>query len=164
VLVSQQCYTFLFLHLSPCSSQNVFYFILSMCCNFNVFFLSTYSIKFKGVLDSDQKLKLAFSKGPNRLRVSHSSPEDGNRSSFRYVFSSFLEFRTLGKVQKGTIILRDIFILYIDICQIFKCVNLFHYVVVYTLVTLTYFLSTPMTSFYYLTFFYQTVLVLNFIL
>jgi hypothetical protein len=41
-LVSQQYYTFLLLHLSLCSSQNVFYFVLSMCCNLNMLFLSTY--------------------------------------------------------------------------------------------------------------------------
>jgi hypothetical protein len=33
---------------------------------------------------------LALSKGPNRVAVSHSSPEDGNRSSCRNVeFSNF---------------------------------------------------------------------------
>jgi hypothetical protein len=38
---------------------------------------------------------------PNRVGVSLRSPEYGNRSSFRNVlFSSYLEFRTVGKVQK----------------------------------------------------------------
>jgi hypothetical protein len=38
--------------------------------------------------------------GPNRVVVFLPSPEDGNRSSFRnVVFSSYLEFRTIDKVQ-----------------------------------------------------------------
>jgi hypothetical protein len=39
-------------------------------------------------------------KGPNRVGVSLTSPEDGNRSSFRNVFSSYSEFLTIDKVQK----------------------------------------------------------------
>jgi hypothetical protein len=39
--------------------------------------------------------------GPNRVGVSLPSPEDGNRSSFLNVmFSGYLEFRTMHKVQK----------------------------------------------------------------
>jgi hypothetical protein len=45
--------------------------------------------------------KLTLSKGPIRVDVSVHSPEDGNRSSLRYVvFSSYLGFRTTGKVHK----------------------------------------------------------------
>jgi hypothetical protein len=48
-----------------------------------------------------QLLRLAISKRPNRLGVSLSSPGNGNRSSFRnVVFSSYLEFWTMDKVQK----------------------------------------------------------------
>jgi hypothetical protein len=44
---------------------------------------------------------LALSNGPSRVGVSFPSPEDGSRSSFRnVVFSSYLEFRTMDKVQK----------------------------------------------------------------
>jgi hypothetical protein len=44
---------------------------------------------------------LAFSKRPNRVKVSFPSPEDGNRPSFRNVlFSSYLEFRTIDIVHK----------------------------------------------------------------
>jgi hypothetical protein len=46
-------------------------------------------------------LMLALPKGPNRGGVSISSPEGGNRSSFRrVVFSSLFEFRTIDKVLK----------------------------------------------------------------
>jgi hypothetical protein len=46
-------------------------------------------------------LRLALSKGPNEVGISLPSPEDRNRSSFRNtVFSSYLEFRTIDKVQK----------------------------------------------------------------
>jgi hypothetical protein len=46
-------------------------------------------------------LKLALSKGPNRVGVALSSSEDGNRSSFRnVVFSIYLELRTMDKVHK----------------------------------------------------------------
>jgi hypothetical protein len=39
--------------------------------------------------------------GPRRLSVSLTSPEDGNRSSFRnVVFYSYLEFFAMDKVQK----------------------------------------------------------------
>jgi hypothetical protein len=39
--------------------------------------------------------------GHNRIGVSLPSPEEGNRSSFRnVVFYSYLEFRTMNKVQK----------------------------------------------------------------
>jgi hypothetical protein len=45
-------------------------------------------------------MRLTLSKVPNRVVVSF-SPEDGNRSSFRnFISSSYLEFRTMGKVQK----------------------------------------------------------------
>jgi hypothetical protein len=48
-----------------------------------------------------RRLMLALSKGPNKVGVSLTSPEDGNRSSFRnVVFSSDLGFRTMDKVQK----------------------------------------------------------------
>jgi hypothetical protein len=40
-----------------------------------------------------QELSLAFSQGPNRVGVSLSSPEEGNRINFRNAgFSSYLEF------------------------------------------------------------------------
>jgi hypothetical protein len=53
-----------------------------------------------GPLDKVNKwIKLALSKEPSRVGVSLSSPDDGNRSSFRnLVFSSYLEFRTIDKV------------------------------------------------------------------
>jgi hypothetical protein len=38
-------------------------------------------------------MRLALSVGPNRVGVSLSSPEDGNKSSFRDVFSTHLEIR-----------------------------------------------------------------------
>jgi hypothetical protein len=39
--------------------------------------------------------------GPNRVGVSIPSPEDENKSCFRNtVFSSYLEFRTMKKVQE----------------------------------------------------------------
>jgi hypothetical protein len=45
--------------------------------------------------------RLALSKGHNKVGVSLPSPEGGNRSSFRnVVFSNYLEFRTMDKVQK----------------------------------------------------------------
>jgi hypothetical protein len=45
--------------------------------------------------------QLTHSEGPNRMGASFPSPEGGNRSSFRNVaFSSYLEFRTMDKVQK----------------------------------------------------------------
>jgi hypothetical protein len=48
-----------------------------------------------------QWLRLALSKGPNWLGVLPPWPEDGNRSSFRkVVFSNFLEYQTMDKVQK----------------------------------------------------------------
>jgi hypothetical protein len=48
-----------------------------------------------------QWLRLALSKGPNWLGVPPPRPVDGNRSSFRYVvFSNFLEYWTMDKVQK----------------------------------------------------------------
>jgi hypothetical protein len=46
-------------------------------------------------------LRLALSKGPNRVDVSLLSPFDGNRSSYRtVVFSSYLQFPTTKKVHK----------------------------------------------------------------
>jgi hypothetical protein len=51
---------------------------------------------------SELCLRLALSKGPNRVNVSP-SPEDGNRSSFRnVVFYNFLEYRKMDKVQKSS--------------------------------------------------------------
>jgi hypothetical protein len=48
-------------------------------------------------------MSLALSKGHNRVGVSIPLSEDGNRSLFRnIVFSSYLEFRTMGKVPKPT--------------------------------------------------------------
>jgi hypothetical protein len=48
-----------------------------------------------------QLLRLALSKGPNKVGDSLPSPADGNRSSFRNdVFSSSLEFWTMNKVHK----------------------------------------------------------------
>jgi hypothetical protein len=48
-----------------------------------------------------QWLGSTLSKGPNRISVFVSSSEDGNRSYFRKVtFPSYLEFRTMAKVQK----------------------------------------------------------------
>jgi hypothetical protein len=48
-----------------------------------------------------QWLRLAISKGPNGVDVFLPSPEDGNRSSLRNdVFSSYLQFKTMEKVQK----------------------------------------------------------------
>jgi hypothetical protein len=44
---------------------------------------------------------IALSEGPNRVGISLHSPGDGNRFNFRrVVFSSYLEFRTMNKVQK----------------------------------------------------------------
>jgi hypothetical protein len=49
----------------------------------------------------DQWFGLALPKGPNRVGTFVTSPEDGNRSSFwNDVFSNYLEFRTMDKVQK----------------------------------------------------------------
>jgi hypothetical protein len=49
-----------------------------------------------------QCLRLALSKGPNRVGVSP-SPEDENRPNFRsVVFSSFSEHRTMNKVKKAS--------------------------------------------------------------
>jgi hypothetical protein len=46
-------------------------------------------------------MKLAFSKGPNKVGVSLHSPEDGNRSSFRnIVFTSYLELQRMDRVGK----------------------------------------------------------------
>jgi hypothetical protein len=51
------------------------------------------------VLGSLEKANLGQCEGPNRVGVSIPSPEDGIRSNFRnVVFSSYLEFRTMGKV------------------------------------------------------------------
>jgi hypothetical protein len=50
-----------------------------------------------------QRLRLALSKSPNTVYVSLPSPEDVNGSSFRnVVFSSYLEFWTMDKVQKSS--------------------------------------------------------------
>jgi hypothetical protein len=50
----------------------------------------------------DQLLKLALSKGPNRVGVSLAPAEDGNRSNFRIVvISSYLKFQTMDKAQKS---------------------------------------------------------------
>jgi hypothetical protein len=45
-------------------------------------------------------LKLALSKGPNRVGVSIPSPEDGNIQFPNRCIFSYLEFRTMDKVQK----------------------------------------------------------------
>jgi hypothetical protein len=46
---------------------------------------------------------LALSEGPNRVDVSLLSPQDGNRPSFQnVVFSSYLEFSMMNKVQKSS--------------------------------------------------------------
>jgi hypothetical protein len=48
-------------------------------------------------------LKLALSNGPNKVDVSLPSPEDGNRFIFRnIVFSSYLEFRRMDKIQNAS--------------------------------------------------------------
>jgi hypothetical protein len=48
-----------------------------------------------------QWLRLAVPKGPNRVGDSLFSPEDGNRSSLQNdAFSSYLEFRTMNRVQE----------------------------------------------------------------
>jgi hypothetical protein len=47
-----------------------------------------------------QWLRLAPSKGPNRVGVSFPSVEDGNISLRNVVFYSYLEFRTMDKVRK----------------------------------------------------------------
>jgi hypothetical protein len=48
-----------------------------------------------------QWLRLALSKGPNKVDVSLPSPEDRNRPSFRnIVFSTYLEFLTMAKIHK----------------------------------------------------------------
>jgi hypothetical protein len=48
-----------------------------------------------------QRLRLAFCKWPNWIGHSLSSPEDGNRSSFRNVmFSGYVDIRTMAAVQK----------------------------------------------------------------
>jgi hypothetical protein len=52
-----------------------------------------------------QYLRLARSKEPNRADVSDPSSEDGNRSSFRnMVFPSCVEFRTMDKAQKPSLL------------------------------------------------------------
>jgi hypothetical protein len=52
-------------------------------------------------LNCDQRLGLTLSKSTNRVGASLPLPEDGNRISLRnVVFSRYLEFRTMDKVQK----------------------------------------------------------------
>jgi hypothetical protein len=51
-------------------------------------------------LDCVQWLRLAPSKTTNRVGLPPLSPEDGNKSSFRNVVFLYLEFRTMGTVQK----------------------------------------------------------------
>jgi hypothetical protein len=49
-------------------------------------------------------MRFALSEGPNKVGVSLLSPEDGNRSHFRnVVVSSYLELRTMDKVQKSNV-------------------------------------------------------------
>jgi hypothetical protein len=49
-------------------------------------------------------LKLAISKGPNRVRVSLTSTEDGNSYSFRnVVFCSYLEIQTTNKFRNPVV-------------------------------------------------------------
>jgi hypothetical protein len=51
--------------------------------------------------ETHQWLRLALSKGPNKVGVPLSSPEGGKSSSFRnVVFSGYLQFRTMDKVLK----------------------------------------------------------------
>jgi hypothetical protein len=46
-------------------------------------------------------IEVALSKGPDRVGVPCYSPEDGNKCSFRNImFFSYLEFRTMDKIQK----------------------------------------------------------------
>jgi hypothetical protein len=47
-------------------------------------------------------MRLALSKGPNRVAAFLTSPEDGNRSSFRKGAAKFLEYRTMDRVQKAS--------------------------------------------------------------
>jgi hypothetical protein len=48
-------------------------------------------------------LRLALSKGPNKVGISFPLPEDGNRTSLRNVMSSiYFEFRLMDKVQKSS--------------------------------------------------------------
>jgi hypothetical protein len=55
----------------------------------------------ESLFEEVQWLRLALSKGPNRVGVSFPSPEDGNRSRFRnFLFSSCLQFRTMNKFHK----------------------------------------------------------------
>jgi hypothetical protein len=50
---------------------------------------------------ANQRLRLALSKGPNRVGVSLPSLEDGNRYSLGHnVFYSYVDSQTLDKVQK----------------------------------------------------------------
>jgi hypothetical protein len=54
-----------------------------------------------GRIFHEGSVRLALSKGLNRVGVSVPSPENGNRSSFRNVaFSSYLELQTVDKIQK----------------------------------------------------------------
>jgi hypothetical protein len=51
-------------------------------------------------------VRLAFSKGPERVGVSFTSPEDESRFNIRnVVFSGDLEFRTTKKVHKPMILI-----------------------------------------------------------
>jgi hypothetical protein len=52
-------------------------------------------------------LRWAVSKVPNRVGVSLSSPEDGNRSSFRNVVFKYLEFRTIDKSAENPAVLKS---------------------------------------------------------
>jgi hypothetical protein len=48
-----------------------------------------------------QRLRLVLSNGPNRVDVSLPLPEDGKKSSVcNLMFSNYLDFRTMDKVQK----------------------------------------------------------------
>jgi hypothetical protein len=58
-----------------------------------------------GIVFKVQSLRLALSKEPNRVGVSLSSHDDGNRSSFlNVVFSSYLELKTMDKVHNPVIL------------------------------------------------------------
>jgi hypothetical protein len=49
-------------------------------------------------------VRFVLAKGPNKVDVSLLSPEGRSRSDFRnIVFPIYLEFRTMGKVQKSNI-------------------------------------------------------------
>jgi hypothetical protein len=85
-----------------------------MVCNTQNLWVSGFCSSF-GILNSKRtsenrncfllQAKFALYKGPNRVGVTICSPEDGNRPTFLYVlFSSYLEFRTVDKAQKLSVL------------------------------------------------------------